>query len=157
MLFRSKERKQQADNQKLNDRIRKEIAEIQGCAEDKVKPADIRKWILWEELSFDSANRHCPYSGVQISAEKLLSNEVEIEHILPFSKTLDDSLNNLTVSMRQANRIKGNRAPWQAREDFEKQGWSYDDILQRVWHMPQLRSEERRVGKECRSRWSPYH
>ena len=22
---------------------------------------------------------------------------------------------------------------------------------------PVLRSEERRVGKECRSRWSPYH
>ncbi len=22
---------------------------------------------------------------------------------------------------------------------------------------PQQRSEERRVGKECRSRWSPYH
>ena len=22
---------------------------------------------------------------------------------------------------------------------------------------PQTRSEERRVGKECRSRWSPYH
>jgi len=23
--------------------------------------------------------------------------------------------------------------------------------------LPFLRSEERRVGKECRSRWSPYH
>ena len=23
--------------------------------------------------------------------------------------------------------------------------------------MPTYRSEERRVGKECRSRWSPYH
>ena len=23
--------------------------------------------------------------------------------------------------------------------------------------LPQVRSEERRVGKECRSRWSPYH
>ena len=23
--------------------------------------------------------------------------------------------------------------------------------------VPVLRSEERRVGKECRSRWSPYH
>ena len=22
---------------------------------------------------------------------------------------------------------------------------------------PNIRSEERRVGKECRSRWSPYH
>ena len=25
------------------------------------------------------------------------------------------------------------------------------------WFTQQLRSEERRVGKECRSRWSPYH
>src|SRR3989441_12389039 len=24
-------------------------------------------------------------------------------------------------------------------------------------HAPEARSEERRVGKECRSRWSPYH
>ena len=24
-------------------------------------------------------------------------------------------------------------------------------------YFDQLRSEERRVGKECRSRWSPYH
>ena len=24
-------------------------------------------------------------------------------------------------------------------------------------HIPEIRSEERRVGKECRSRWSPYH
>ena len=23
--------------------------------------------------------------------------------------------------------------------------------------LPAVRSEERRVGKECRSRWSPYH
>ena len=33
-----------------------------------------------------------------------------------------------------------------------------EDIMQEVflklWYM---RSEERRVGKECRSRWSPYH
>src|SRR2546425_9121587 len=26
-----------------------------------------------------------------------------------------------------------------------------------VWPLSRLRSEERRVGKECRSRWSPYH
>ena len=26
-----------------------------------------------------------------------------------------------------------------------------------VEHLTELRSEERRVGKECRSRWSPYH
>ena len=27
----------------------------------------------------------------------------------------------------------------------------------RVGPTPHVRSEERRVGKECRSRWSPYH
>src|SRR3989442_1840027 len=29
--------------------------------------------------------------------------------------------------------------------------------LQRLVYTWRLRSEERRVGKECRSRWSPYH
>ena len=28
---------------------------------------------------------------------------------------------------------------------------------QPVYQYEKLRSEERRVGKECRSRWSPYH
>ena len=29
--------------------------------------------------------------------------------------------------------------------------------LNKVLENYQIRSEERRVGKECRSRWSPYH
>lgn len=128
--------KRQADNQKRNARIRQSIAEILGCSEERVKHADVQKWILWEELSFDVADRRCPYSGVQISARMLLSDEVEIEHILPFSRTLDDSLNNRTVAMRHANRIKRNRAPWDAREEFEAQGWSYDGILLRAERMP---------------------
>ena len=37
-------------------------------------------------------------------------------------------------------------APWVAPYSYETQ-----DTLNT------LRSEERRVGKECRSRWSPYH
>ena len=27
----------------------------------------------------------------------------------------------------------------------------------KVYNSKEIRSEERRVGKECRSRWSPYH
>ena len=30
-------------------------------------------------------------------------------------------------------------------------------IIQYNYSLNQKRSEERRVGKECRSRWSPYH
>ena len=32
----------------------------------------------------------------------------------------------------------------------------YDHPSEDVW-IAKSRSEERRVGKECRSRWSPYH
>ncbi|GAD20567.1 type II CRISPR RNA-guided endonuclease Cas9 [Acidovorax sp. MR-S7] len=128
--------RKQAENQRRNARIRKSIAEVLGIGEEQVRGADIQKWICWEELSFDVAERRCPYSGVQISARMLLSDEVEVEHILPFSKTLDDSLNNRTVAMRQANRIKRNRTPWTARDDFEAQGWSYEGILQRAERMP---------------------
>src|ERR1035437_11017593 len=31
------------------------------------------------------------------------------------------------------------------------------EILRHSFFANRLRSEERRVGKECRSRWSPYH
>ena len=41
--------------------------------------------------------------------------------------------------------------------------WVHIDVMDGVFvpnisfGFPVLRSEERRVGKECRSRWSPYH
>lgn len=92
--------------------------------------------ILWEELSQNVADRRCPYSGIQISAAMLFSPQVEIEHILPFSVTLDDTLNNKTVAIQQANRIKGNRTPAQAAADFARQGWAYDGILVRAQQMP---------------------
>ena len=38
------------------------------------------------------------------------------------------------------------------REKLEKMGYSEAQVAQF-----EKRSEERRVGKECRSRWSPYH
>ena len=40
--------------------------------------------------------------------------------------------------------------PWVTPEEVI-QYTSHEDVLKRP------RSEERRVGKECRSRWSPYH
>ena len=33
----------------------------------------------------------------------------------------------------------------------------FENILGLHYFKSQYRSEERRVGKECRSRWSPYH
>ena len=38
-----------------------------------------------------------------------------------------------------------------------KKGIVVSIVLLAIFFFVVLRSEERRVGKECRSRWSPYH
>lgn len=148
---RQEEQKRQADNQKRNKRMREEIAQLLNTSPERVHAQDLQKMILWEELSPNAADRRCPYSGVQISAGMLLSDQVEVEHILPFSQTLDDSLNNKTVAMRQANRIKGNRTPAQAAADFEAQGWPFADVLERASRMP--KSKRYRFAPDGLAQW----
>ena len=38
-----------------------------------------------------------------------------------------------------------------------QQGFSFEKSVLHIFEDGLVRSEERRVGKECRSRWSPYH
>ena len=92
---REKIQKEQASRQKQNERWREEIRPLIGDGEPRRE--DLQKMRLWTELSKDLADRKCPYTGEQISLAMLFSNAVEIEHILPFAQTLDDSLNNKTV------------------------------------------------------------
>lgn len=148
---RDEDTKRQAENQWRNQRHRVAISGILNISEERVKGADLQKMVLWEELSFDPADRRCPYSGVQISAAMLLSDEVEIEHILPFSQTLDDSLNNKTVAMRQANRVKGNNTPWDAFGKQSQSGFDYAAILLRAELMP--KSKRYRFAEDGLQRW----
>lgn len=74
---------------------------------------------LWEELNRDNVlDRRCVYSGRQISLDMLFSGAVEIDHILPFSATLDDSNGNRVLCLREVNRIKRKRTPFEARADL---------------------------------------
>ena len=54
----------------------------------------------------------CPYTGKAISMSALMDDgQIEVDHILPFSRSLDDSKSNLVVCFASANRDKGNRTP----------------------------------------------
>lgn len=154
-LQREEANKRQADNQKRNARIRQEIVDASNGAisPERVKVADIQKWILWEELNPDVLSRCCPYSGERITALDLLSSDgrVEIEHILPYAQTLDDSLNNKTVSMRWANRIKGNQTPAEAFGQSQVKGCVYEDILKRAEQMP--KAKRYRFALDAMARW----
>ncbi|MDF2235762.1 type II CRISPR RNA-guided endonuclease Cas9 [Albimonas sp. CAU 1670] len=69
---------------------------------------------LWEKQGEDPLPRFCPYSGKIITAGMLFDGSVEVDHILPFSRTLDDSIANKVLCTREANRDKRNRSPWEA-------------------------------------------
>jgi len=131
---------EQAARQKLNDLHVTEACAVLGLTPDHLDRAKRRelsqKMQLWVELNPDILDRRCPYTGEPIGIARLLSSAVEIEHILPYSITLDDSLNNKTVCLRRANRDKGNRTPYAAFGEHPAPGYDYAAILQRAAHMP---------------------
>jgi len=68
--------------------------------EDKLKHK------LWLECG-----RRCPYTGAIINFTDCFSSDVEIEHIIPLSRSLDDSFNNKTLTYRNTNAEKGSMTP----------------------------------------------
>lgn len=140
---------EQAERQKQNERWAADYQVLTGFDPSAL---DLQRFRLWHELNpKDAADRRCPYTGQQISLERLFSPEVEIEHILPFSRTLDDSLNNKTVSLRVANRDKGDRTPWEAFGEGRTNGYDYAAILERAGHMP--RGKASRFAPDGYQRW----
>jgi CRISPR-associated endonuclease Csn1 len=70
---------------------------------------------MWEELNqYNVLARRCPYCGEQISARQIFTEETDVDHILPYSKTLDDSPANKIIAHSQCNRAKRNRSPFDA-------------------------------------------
>lgn len=69
---------------------------------------------LYEELGPAIGPRRCPYTGTAITAAMVLNGDCDIDHILPYSRTLDDSFANKTLCLKEANRNKGNRTPFEA-------------------------------------------
>jgi len=87
---------------------------------------------LWEELNEKPENRICIYSGRPINIGMLFSGEVDIDHILPWSRTLDDSQANKLLCLKKYNREKGNHAPAEVTEWANK----YDKIIERASCLP---------------------
>lgn len=69
---------------------------------------------IWKESSTDVLHRVCPYTGTQISPAMLFDGSCDIDHILPYSRTLDDGFANRAVCLKAANREKRNQTPWEA-------------------------------------------
>jgi CRISPR-associated endonuclease Csn1 len=102
---------EQAKNQLKNAQRAEEIRN-HG---QQVNARNLLKMRLWEELNQkDPLDRRCPYTGEVIGIARLLSDETDIDHLIPFSESWDDSAANKVICMRYANRDKGKRTPFEA-------------------------------------------
>ena len=132
----AKERKRLGDtrdaNEKENQRILKELQNKIG--NHPYTKYDIQKYKIWKRLASKDGNplvKECPFTGRAISIEDLMNGQkVQIEHLIPFSRSLDDSLNNKVLAYVDANRDKGNRTPFEAFSRNPKYNWA--EIKQRA-------------------------
>lgn len=123
---------------RANRKLKEEFSEIARKAKSRANPdsrEDFQRYKLWKELSEDPTSRCCPYTGTPISLSMLFSEKVNIEHILPRSRSMDDSMANLTISTRDANKIKGNLTPFEYFEKTKDES-GYEALLKRVAHLP---------------------
>lgn len=123
------ERQKRAMEMREREKMRSDAAErIREYGAQPTRDA-ITRYLLWREQ-----NEECIYSGRKISMRQLLGGEVDIDHILPYSRTLDDSLMNKVVCFRDENTGKRDRTPfeWLAETDPAK----YEQVLQRARRLP---------------------
>ncbi|MCH7783337.1 hypothetical protein IID62_09760 [candidate division KSB1 bacterium] len=93
---------------------------------DFVDPSgdDVLKYRLWQE-----SGNLCLYTGKRIALNELFTGEYEIEHIIPYKRSLDNSFFNKTICQRAENVKKGDKTPFEAYSGNEQK---YSEILRRV-------------------------
>lgn len=102
---RSKLEKEMKERSADNEKVKKKIQEL-GIFTPNGQ--DILKYRLWEEQ-----DGRCMYSGKVIPLDRLFAQGYEIDHILPYSITFDDSFANKVLVAAEENQQKGNRTPYE--------------------------------------------
>ncbi len=115
--------KRSRSREKERDAARKFLEE---CGDPQPSRADVDKYLLWVEC-----NKECPYTGESITQAALfgMESEFDIEHIWPFSRTLEDGFHNKTLCYHEESRAtKGNKTPFEAYAERDE----WDAIVQRI-------------------------
>lgn len=90
---------------RLNDGVRTILQKEFGIKNPSRN--DIIRYRLYDELQYNGYKDL--YTDTYIPREKLFSNEIDVDHIIPQSRVFDDSFSNKTVVYRKTNLEKGNQ------------------------------------------------
>ncbi len=143
--------KEQRDNRATNERLGEKLNE-QGLAWSRDNLLKLR---LWEELDPNDPNgRCCPFSGKKIGFSDVFSASIEIEHIIPYSISLDDSRSNKVLCTGKANSDKGNKTPFEA-FGSSPEGYNWHEIHARAQRLPN--SKKWRFEEDAKEKWFGEH
>ncbi|MES9685924.1 HNH endonuclease domain-containing protein, partial [Gottfriedia acidiceleris] len=79
---------------------------VRAIDEDKIRRSSLKKFHKYIDLSFENGNRKCFYCG-----EKIIENELSVDHVIPWSYMFSDDLWNLVYCHKGENSEKSNRMP----------------------------------------------
>lgn len=104
---RKKMEKGMQENQAKNEKIRQRLISEFGVL--RPKGMDIVKFKLCEEQ-----NGECAYSQKHFDMEKLLKDPsyAEVDHIIPYSRSFDDSYNNKVLVLTKETGKRETAYPW---------------------------------------------
>jgi len=125
----AEERRRQSQRMRERERKRAEVAKLIEASGITPRRSDIERYMLWEEQG-----KICVYSGIPISQAQLFNGDVDVDHILPYSRSLDDSQSNKVVAFRAQNQEKGNQTPYEWLADRNPD--RYEAVLQRAAKLP---------------------
>lgn len=108
---KERERKQNAQNRAANEARARRLAEL-GIPDSGENRARLK--LFEEQCVAGGGVALCPFSGRTISISALFSGDIEVEHILPRSRTLDDTSANKVLCFRDMNRLKRGKSPFEA-------------------------------------------
>lgn len=96
-------------NRKTRDADREHFLEALGEVCPDPRGDDMMKWRLYREQ-----DGKCAYSQTPLDLERLLEpGYVEIDHIIPYSRSFDDMPANKALCLGRENREKKNRTPYE--------------------------------------------
>lgn len=113
-----------------------EKTDVEGFAEfvKKVSSKDKEKYRLYLECG-----RVSPYTGKIISLEKLFSPQIQVEHIIPYSKCMDNSFANKTLCEDDFNLDKSNSTPF---ELFKHDPIALAEFKERIKAFPDYKQDK---------------
>ena len=147
--------KMQKDFKKKKDAAAKYFKEKANWSDAKLETNLVKKSFAQKLQYYYEQDGKCAYSGEPINPEDLLTNYVEIDHIIPLAISLDDSINNKVLVKQKMNQAKGRRSPYQAFMEGVMPTNTWDQYVAWVNANPRYKKSKRRLLLDNRNIYDP--